>query len=597
MINELDSIELLLLNVILQATVLSCLALVVSVFLRNRAAKLYSLLYPAQVSLLILVLVSVILQFGGNSLFLVEIGFFENSPALQSIPAEAVKKIATGMNSGAFSIRPESTYPDAPGSRYEIGLLLVTLWLSGSMLFLLRLGFGLNRVRHLVSLAEPLTQQQSQKLHDSIDVDSLRRLRVRQHPDVLSPVLVGIKSPVLLLPMGLIENLTSEELKSILIHELAHFDRGDFMSNLVQQLAVAAFWFHPLVHYMDRIVCRAREEICDNHVLQQTDAVDYGETLLRVNSFMQSRLSRPAQAVSGSWIEMGMFGKNWNLEQRIAELLSNSREATMQLKPIIEHTVQTVVVAVAVSLGASHVGAVQADADSVQDAIDDAQREQTEQLTSELDAQAQQLDRASVELDRQMQEMQSRATAMREELDLRAEQQARQLDSQSQELESETRLLNQVQEELQREIQNMQLQHREIEQQLQLERQRLQQELIEVRETLRQELSQQNISVEIDNAISELRQSLSELDEQDLSVASSSLGLDVNELTRTAIVAALKSLEDLDVEALERQIIEQVELSLLDFDLEEMDVDIDMEHEIDIELTRPPVPAQSAAPL
>ena len=101
--------------------------------------------------------------------------------------------------------------------------------------------------------------------------------------------MVGITSPVLLVPNDFFECFDESSISAILCHEVAHVMRKDPIFNFLQKLILTVFWFHPLVHRMDRMISRAREKICDNYVLAQERAADYGEILLRLNLNQSSK--------------------------------------------------------------------------------------------------------------------------------------------------------------------------------------------------------------------------------------------------------------------------------------------------------------------
>lgn len=84
--------------------------------------------------------------------------------------------------------------------------------------------------------------------------------RVRQSPLVTSPMMAGLVSPTLLLPVKL---PPKEELALILAHEMAHCRRRDIQRKLVILLARAMHWFNPLVHWMAGQAQREIELACD----------------------------------------------------------------------------------------------------------------------------------------------------------------------------------------------------------------------------------------------------------------------------------------------------------------------------------------------
>lgn len=87
--------------------------------------------------------------------------------------------------------------------------------------------------------------------------------RVRQSPLVTSPMMAGLVSPTLILPVTL---PTREELALICAHEMAHCRRRDIQRKLVILLARAVHWFNPLVHWMAGQAQREIELACDETV-------------------------------------------------------------------------------------------------------------------------------------------------------------------------------------------------------------------------------------------------------------------------------------------------------------------------------------------
>ena len=103
----------------------------------------------------------------------------------------------------------------------------------------------------------------------------------------------------------------------MLVHEIAHVLRRDHLVVLLQVVAKAAFWPIMFVHLFNRHLDRAREEVCDNHVLSRRDAVSYGETLLRL-----AGLARDSAPIVAS---VGILHWRGKLEIRIAGLIHAQR--------------------------------------------------------------------------------------------------------------------------------------------------------------------------------------------------------------------------------------------------------------------------------
>ncbi|MVM33108.1 M48 family metalloprotease [Spirosoma sp. HMF4905] len=78
------------------------------------------------------------------------------------------------------------------------------------------------------------------------------------------PTVVGLLKPVILLPIGLLAHLPIHELEAILLHELAHIKRKDYLVNLMQSFAESVFFFNPAVWWVSALIREEREHCCDD---------------------------------------------------------------------------------------------------------------------------------------------------------------------------------------------------------------------------------------------------------------------------------------------------------------------------------------------
>ena len=86
------------------------------------------------------------------------------------------------------------------------------------------------------------------------------------HPDKTIPVVWGILHYRLLLPAAA-RQWSGEQLRSVLLHELAHIKRRDTIVQLLTQIACALHWFNPLVWVASWRLDVERERACDDLVL------------------------------------------------------------------------------------------------------------------------------------------------------------------------------------------------------------------------------------------------------------------------------------------------------------------------------------------
>ena len=81
---------------------------------------------------------------------------------------------------------------------------------------------------------------------------------------------IGFFKPLILVPMGLLTHLPADQLHAILLHELGHIRRQDYLVNLLQRFAETVFFFNPAVLWLFALLRRERECCCDDLVLLHT---------------------------------------------------------------------------------------------------------------------------------------------------------------------------------------------------------------------------------------------------------------------------------------------------------------------------------------
>jgi beta-lactamase regulating signal transducer with metallopeptidase domain len=106
-------------------------------------------------------------------------------------------------------------------------------------------------------------------------------------PHVPVPLATGVFRPVILLPSALLERLSPRELEDVLLHEREHIRRRDVLLNWLQELVVALWWFHPLVHILGREARTLREECCDDALIAsgRCEPAQYARSLLQAAAF------------------------------------------------------------------------------------------------------------------------------------------------------------------------------------------------------------------------------------------------------------------------------------------------------------------------
>ncbi|TFV96119.1 hypothetical protein E4S40_07795 [Algoriphagus kandeliae] len=169
---------------------------------------------------------------------------------------------------------------DSPNSvKQDIGLLensviwiesqlpfLVNVWFLGAVLFLFRLFNNLSAVRSLRLSSKPSSDS---RLDGCLEVLSKRlnisrKISLKISSEGLSPMAFGIFKPLILIPAGLVFQLSPKQIEAILAHELAHIKRNDYLLNLIQSILEVVFFFHPCFWWINQTAKELRENATDD---------------------------------------------------------------------------------------------------------------------------------------------------------------------------------------------------------------------------------------------------------------------------------------------------------------------------------------------
>lgn len=86
---------------------------------------------------------------------------------------------------------------------------------------------------------------------------------------ITSPVTLGFWKPVVLVPVGFLTGLPQAHVEAILLHEIAHIRRYDYIINLFQTAIKTVFFFHPAIHFICNRIDEDREQACDDLAVAQ----------------------------------------------------------------------------------------------------------------------------------------------------------------------------------------------------------------------------------------------------------------------------------------------------------------------------------------
>ncbi len=248
-------------------------------------------------------------------------------PAPAAAPPPAVMAVAevagpagpvgtTPARYGAGDALPTLPLSGDPSDDEAGPYLLLGLWGLGALLLLLRPVAGLVQVRRWTraALHDPRGAAPMVAVEIVRQAQLKRTITVRRSPRVAGPLTWGLVRPVILLPVEA-ASWPAERLRAVLLHELAHIRRWDFLTHLLAQTTRAVYWFNPLVWWAVHRMHHEQEQACDDAVLQAgTPSEAYATHLLEI----ARALKRPALPATG-WIGMARHAA---LKQRIRAILA-----------------------------------------------------------------------------------------------------------------------------------------------------------------------------------------------------------------------------------------------------------------------------------
>jgi GWxTD domain-containing protein len=190
---------------------------------------------------------------------------------------------------------------------------LAPLWVVGVLIFCLWHVAGWISVSRLrrrgVCCASERWQKELVRLSEQLRLS--RPVVLLESCLVDAPMVLGHFRPFILMPVGLLTGLPAGQIEAILLHELAHIRRLDYLVNWLQRSMEGLLFYHPAVWWISRVIRVEREHCCDDLVVAiRGNAHEYAVALAGLERSRWSGREPVAVAATGG-----------NLVKRIRRLL------------------------------------------------------------------------------------------------------------------------------------------------------------------------------------------------------------------------------------------------------------------------------------
>jgi beta-lactamase regulating signal transducer with metallopeptidase domain len=205
------------------------------------------------------------------------------------------------------------------------GPWLMLLWFIVFLLKSIRLGINYAQVQRIRNDNPYFLPDFEKRVNELAKLLRIRRtVKLRETTSVTVPVTIGFLKPLILIPVGLINNLPPDQVEAILLHELAHIRRMDYLVNLVQCLAETIFFFNPAVLWLSSLLREERENCCD----------DIAITVTQNKSLFIHALVAFQEYHAGHPMAPGLTGSKYPLLKRIQRIVYNTNKNLNHMEKI-----------------------------------------------------------------------------------------------------------------------------------------------------------------------------------------------------------------------------------------------------------------------
>lgn len=222
----------------------------------------------------------------------------------------------------AFATAPDGAATAASPVRLDLrwSVGIVCAWAVLSAWRAVELVSSAIRLRHIARRATPVATDPA--LLPLLEGEGRfgRRARLCVSTDVERPCVFGFFRPRILMPPALLEALSADELRQVVLHETGHLHRGDDWANLLQKLALVLFPLNPALFWVERRLCAERELACDDRVLRLSRGrKSYALCLTRLAEY--SLLQRGVSLV------LGAVDRHSELVRRVRRILAQPAQS------------------------------------------------------------------------------------------------------------------------------------------------------------------------------------------------------------------------------------------------------------------------------
>lgn len=204
---------------------------------------------------------------------------------------------------------------------------LAALYTAGLLFQLVSLTMGYNRLIRLKKAAKQAVPMEWQQVFEQMltQLKISRKVGFYLSEQINVPLVIGYLKPVVLFPIRLTTQLDTQQVEAILIHELSHIRRNDYLLNLIKSGIETMLFFNPFIWLSGKLINMEREHACDDLVLAKTGTpVAYAHTLLKLEILKANGKPNLSMAATGQGQHL------YHRIKRITDMKTNYMNAKQQ---------------------------------------------------------------------------------------------------------------------------------------------------------------------------------------------------------------------------------------------------------------------------
>ncbi len=146
---------------------------------------------------------------------------------------------------------------------------ILALYAAGLTFMLCRFAINIVQLRSLRTsgIIAPGAEWESMLHHWQNKFEIVRPIKLHISDRINAPMMLGALKPIILLPVAAINHLSTDQVEAILMHELAHIKRHDYLLNIFQTITETILFFNPFIWLISATIRREREHCCDDMVV------------------------------------------------------------------------------------------------------------------------------------------------------------------------------------------------------------------------------------------------------------------------------------------------------------------------------------------